>query len=208
MYARAECEVTTNFAELLEAFRAFLRLDETSLAHDAAAAVDWAMAARPLEAKAVPCIRHLDRIREIAPSASQPLVRLLADNRKALRWGQTYTHADFGADFLDNYGWVEVFGTRGHFANEAVAGGFLILGPQLVYPDHHHQAEEIYIPLTAGAGWRKGEGAFEGRSAGEMIHHPSNINHAMKTDAEPLLALYLWRGGPLAAKSTITGGVN
>jgi hypothetical protein len=27
----------------------------------------------------------------------------------------------------------------------------------------------------------------------------------MKTSAEPLLALYLWRGGPLAARSTITG---
>jgi hypothetical protein len=27
----------------------------------------------------------------------------------------------------------------------------------------------------------------------------------MKTGTEPLLALYLWRGGPLAAKSTVTG---
>lgn len=197
--------MTTNFEGLLQAFHAFLRLEEASLAREAAAAIDWTMPSRPLEPKAVPCIRYLDRILEIAPAAAQPLVRLLAGDRQVLRWEQTYTREDFGADFLDNYGWVEVFGTRGHFANDEVAGGFLILGPETVYPDHHHQAEEIYVPLTDGTGWRKGEGAFQVRGAGEVIHHPSNINHAMKTGVEPLLALYLWRGGPLAAKSTITG---
>lgn len=195
-----------NFEALLEAFHAFLQLEEASLARDAAASVDWTMPARPLEPKTVPCIRHLGRIGEIAPAAAQPLVRLLADSREALRWGQTYTEEDFGRNFLDNYGWVEVFGTRGHFANDKVAGGFLILGPEVVYPDHHHEAEEIYIPLTDGTGWRKGEGAFQVRGAAEVIHHPSNVNHAMKTGIEPLLALYLWRGGPLAAKSTITEG--
>ena len=197
--------MTTNFEALLDAFHAFLKIEQASLARDAAAAIDWAMPARTLEPKTVPCVRHIDRIQDIAAATAQPLVRLIADNRKALRWGQTYTKDDFDSDFLDNYGWVELFGTRGHFANDAVAGGFLILGPEVVYPSHHHQAEEIYIPLTDGTGWRKGEGAFQVRGAGETIHHPSNINHAMKTGVEPLLALYLWRGGPLAAKSTITG---
>ncbi|PLP60730.1 transcriptional regulator [Mesorhizobium loti] len=199
--------MTTNFEELLEAFRAFLQFQGTSMARDTAASIDWAMPVRPLEPKTAPCIRHLDRIGDIVPESAQPLVRSLAGNREALCWGQTYTKEDFGLDFLDNYGWVEVFGTRGHFANDEVAGGFLILGPETVYPDHHHEAEEIYIPLTDGTGWRKGEGAFQVRRATELIHHPSNINHAMKTGVEPLLALYLWRGGPLAAKSTITGGM-
>jgi hypothetical protein len=27
----------------------------------------------------------------------------------------------------------------------------------------------------------------------------------MRTAEEPLLALYVWRGGPLAARSTVTG---
>ena len=84
-----------------------------------------------------------------------------------------------------------------------MAAGFLILGPGIVYPDHHHVAEELYIPLTGGTEWRMGEGAFTLREAGEIIHHPSNVNHAMRTGEEPLLALYLWRGGPLAQKSTI-----
>ena len=123
-----------------------------------------------------------------------------------LRWGQTYTAADFGQHFIDNYGWMELFGTRGHFASEQVAAGFLILGPDIVYPDHHHVAEELYVPLTGGTEWRKGEGGFVVRAAGEVIHHPSNVSHAMRTGAEPLVALYLWRGGPLAQKSTIVAG--
>jgi hypothetical protein len=50
-----------------------------------------------------------------------------------------------------------------------------------------------------------GEGGYRRREAGEIIHHTSNMNHAMRTGEEPLLALYLWRGGPLAARSTVTG---
>ena len=100
--------------------------------------------------------------------------------------------------------WMEFFGTRGHFLNEIMAGGFLILGPDTTYPDHHHTAEELYVPLTGGTEWSKGEGPFVARVAGEVIHHPSNVSHAMRTGVEPLVALYLWRGGPLAQKATIT----
>jgi hypothetical protein len=163
------------------------------------------MPTRPLEPHALACLRHLDRIAEIASAEAKLLARLLAGDREMFRWGQTYTPADFGEKFIDNYGWLEVFGTRGHFANERVAGGFLILGPNTLYPDHHHIAEEIYIPLTRGAEWRMGEGDFRVRLAGEVVHHASNVSHAMRTGREPLLALYIWRGGPLAQKSTVTG---
>ena len=108
--------------------------------------------------------------------------------------------------FIDNYGWLEVFGTRGHFANDAMAGGFLILGPDIVYPDHHHVAEELYIPLTGGDGVAHGRRPVRSSARpARSIHHASNVSHAMRTGAEPLLALYLWRGGPLAARSTIIG---
>ncbi len=120
--------------------------------------------------------------------------------------GQTYTAADFGQNFIDNYGWLEVFGTRGHFVNDAIAGGFLILGPGIDYPDHHHVAEEIYIPLTGGTEWRMGDGAIARARLARSSTMPSNVNHAMRTGDEPLLALYLWRGGPLAQRSIIRRG--
>lgn len=65
-----------------------------------------------------------------------------------------------------------------------------------------HIAEELYLPLTGGTEWRMDEGSLS-RAAGDVIHHPSNVAHAMRTGAEPLVALYLWRGGPLAQKSEI-----
>ncbi len=160
------------------------------------------MQERDLDPKSLPCVRHLDRIAGLAPPA-KPLVRELARGRAELCWGQTYTGAEFGQRFLDNYGWLEILGTRGHFVHDEIAAGFLILGPHLLYPDHHHTAEEVYIALTGGTEWRMGNGGFVRREAGEVIHHPSNVSHAMRTGAEPLLAIYLWRGGPLAQKSVI-----
>ncbi|MER9656217.1 dimethylsulfoniopropionate lyase [Mesorhizobium sp. M0152] len=195
--------MTTKFDELLGRFHAYLASVDDALVRDAVARIDWDMPARVLEPHPLGCLHHLDRAAELAPAQAKPLVQLLAKQRNDFRWGQTYGEADFGKAFLDNYGWLEVFGTRGHFANDEVAAGLLILGPEIVYPDHHHVAEEIYIPLTGGTEWRMGEGDFRKRGAGEVVHHASNVNHAMRTANEPLLALYIWRGGPLAQKSDI-----
>lgn len=191
--------------EILKAFRSYLQSLGDGVAAQFAAAIDWHMPARQLAPKSLACLRHLDRALEIAPAAERPLVELLAQNRAVLHWGQTYTATDFGERFIENYGWLELFGTRGHFENDSVAAGFLILGPDILYPDHHHVAEELYVPLTGGTAWRKGEGGFIRQPAGTVIHHPSNVNHAMRTGSEPLVALYVWRGGPLAQKSTVTG---
>lgn len=169
--------------------------------------MDWSMPPRSLPARQLPCLAQLPRIAELAPGWARPLADVLVREGYGFHWGQTYVEADFGRRFIENYGWLEVFGTRGHFANDSVAGGLLILGPRVVYPDHHHVAEEIYIPLTGGTEWRMGDASFAARDAGEIIHHASNVNHAMRTGDEPLLALYLWRGGPLAARSTVTGTV-
>jgi mannose-6-phosphate isomerase-like protein (cupin superfamily) len=198
--------VPTIFDELLARFHAYLASVDSGLVADAVQRIGWDMPPRSLEPRLLGCLRHLERVADLAPPAIRPLSQFVADHRSELRWQQTYTSADFGQAFIDNYGWLEVFGTRGYFVNDAVAAGLLILGPDIVYPDHHHIAEEIYIPLTGGTEWRMGERGFHLRDAGEVIHHASNVSHAMRTGKEPLMALYLWRGGPLAQKSTIGSG--
>jgi hypothetical protein len=199
--------LTTIFDELLRSFRDYLAGFDDETLHGFAGGIDWSMPARSLEPNALACLAYLDRAAQIAPLQSQWLAGLLGEHRHSFRWGQTYTTADFGRRFIENYGWLEVFGTRGHFVNNNMAGGFLILGPDILYPDHHHVAEEIYIPLTGGTEWRMADQPFRRREAGEVVHHASNVNHAMRTVGEPLLALYLWRGGPLAERSTVTGSV-
>ena len=202
---RLRGQVSTVFNELLSGVKGFLAGFGEEPARSFIAGMDWAMPARSLQPRKLPCLVHLDRAALLVDGRSRPIAQLLRDRAGEFHWGQTYTAADFGQKFMDNYGWLEVFGTRGHFENDAVAGGFLILGPGIEYPDHHHVAEELYIPLTGATEWRMSGGAWRLRAAGEVIHHASNVSHAMRTGAEPLLALYLWRGGPLAARSTISG---
>lgn len=195
--------MTTIFDELLQGFRDYLVGKDAAPVRDFIGNMAWTLPERALEANTLSCLRHLPRAAGLAPSAERELAAHLARSAQSLHWGQTYTTADFGQRFIDNYGWVELFGTRGHFRNDSIAAGFLILGPSVVYPDHHHAAEEIYIPLTGTAEWRMGDDDFRVRCGGEIIHHASNVSHAMRTGSEPLLALYLWRGGDLAQKSTI-----
>jgi len=191
--------------ELLDTTRSYLAERDNGLVDSFTGSIDWAMAPRRLDPRPLPCLSHLAGVHTHMGETERPLVRSIVENAQSLKWGQTYRAEDFGEIFLQNYGWVELFGTRGHFANDRIAGGFLLLGPHIHYPDHHHIAEEIYIPLTGGAEWRAGDTGFRKRPAGEVIHHASNVVHAMRTGDAPLLAFYIWRGGPLDQRSTIGG---
>jgi hypothetical protein len=166
---------------------------------------DWSLSERALAGHDLPVVRSLESADHGRGETSEAgLLGRLRAAAGSLHWAQTYGISDFGADFLERYGWVELFGTRGHFASETMAGGFLMLGPGVHYPDHHHTAEEIYIPLTDGSFWSKDGQPFLPRWSSEIIHHPSEIRHAMRTEDRTLVALYLWRGGPLAQKSVIS----
>jgi mannose-6-phosphate isomerase-like protein (cupin superfamily) len=167
--------------------------------------------ARPFLAEAPPLVATRPTPPHILPVCSvlralrerSALVEALAEAASALEWRQTYSAADFGAAFLQRYGWTELFGLRGPIASDRVAGGFLLLGAGVEYPAHAHEAEELYLPLAGRALWMRDDSGFFVRPPGEAIFHPAWTPHAMRTLEEPLLAAYLWRGGDLAAKSKI-----
>jgi Dimethlysulfonioproprionate lyase len=79
----------------------------------------------------------------------------------------------------------------------------LLLGPDTIYPAHHHEAEEIYMPLSGVAAWKQGSGGWKEKTPGTVIHHVPRESHGMRTSASPLLALYLWRSDNLAQKSQL-----
>lgn len=152
---------------------------------------------------ALPVLTHLDAAHQSGPDASRALLAYLLRFRETLYWGQTYSAEDLGAAFLLSYGWTEFIGLRGPIPSEKLACGVLILGPMTTYPVHSHQAEEVYIPLSGTAHWKMGAGEWAERAPLEVIHHPSWTPHAMRTGKEPLIALYLWRGGDLKQKSKL-----
>jgi quercetin dioxygenase-like cupin family protein len=72
--------------------------------------------------------------------------------------------------------------------------GFTLIAPHTHYPAHAHPAIELYLVIAGAATWGLGDAPAEIRPPGSVIVHPSGAPHAMTTGAEPLLALFTWRG--------------
>ncbi len=166
---------------------------------------DWPreLIARPVGARSLPVVAALRGLARLAAPRTRALVEAVEALAGELDWRQTYTSSDFGSRFLDNYGYNEWVGQCGPFMSDRVACGVLLLGPDTEYPDHSHEAEELYLPLAGRAFWRSDEADWRLRPPGTWIHHPSWTAHAMRTSQEPLLAAYVWRAGDLTAKSRI-----
>jgi hypothetical protein len=166
---------------------------------------EWPVASpsehRSVVPASLPVLRWLPELKSDAPAFSRGVVNDIDRAAPFMAWRRTYTEADVGAAFLENYGWSEIVGTSGPLASERVACGFLVLGPRTHYPRHQHEAEEIYIPLVGTASWQQGNGGWGECAPGTVIHHDRNEPHAMRTGARPLLALYLWRSADLRQKA-------
>ncbi len=159
-----------------------------------------ALPVRPVEPSSLPVLRSLAPACAEGPPAAAPVLARLLALAPALAWRQTYGATEAPPGFLDRYGWTELIGLRGPVPATQLAVGFLLLGPHTTYPPHRHAAEEIYLPF-APASWQRGAEPWRDRPAGSPIHHAPWQRHGMRTAGSPLLALYLWCGGELAARS-------
>jgi Dimethlysulfonioproprionate lyase len=149
----------------------------------------------------LPVLSCLTALVEAAGKETAILVNRLASLANHMAWGQTYSLQDVSSDFLEKYGWTELIGQRGPITSNRMACGFLLLGSQVEYPRHCHEAEEVYVPLTLQTFWQQGKQEWICRVPGVPIYHASWRSHAMRTETTPLLALYLWRGSNLVQKS-------
>jgi len=196
-------DMTTSIAELAAATRSALQALASPLVSSFLA--DWpAMPprSRQVDPRTLPVLHCLATIAAAGPRIAPELVATLLRSAPTLAWRQSYTAQELGADFLDNYAYTEILGLNGPQYSGHLAAGFLLLGPDTLYPRHRHAAEEIYLPLSGAAEWQQCDAVWRSHPAGTVIHHRSEEPHAMRTHAEPLLALYLWRGD-LAQKSRL-----
>lgn len=83
-----------------------------------------------------------------------------------------------------------IIGNGGLEARDDVRMGASLLAPDTFYPDHQHPPEEVYIALSPGR-WRQNDGAWHEPGIGGLVYNPPNIIHAMHSNAEPLLALWI-----------------
>lgn len=149
--------------------------------------------------KRMPACRHVERALQLGQAGPPRVARLawaFAALEPHLAWTQNpnYTAENLGAHYIDNYAYADIVGPRGLAESPCVAMGFLLLGPGLHYPDHAHEAEEIYLVMAGDNLWRRGEGDWYRKPLGSLIHHPPWTRHAVKAGKEPLFVFYIWYG--------------
>jgi hypothetical protein len=149
----------------------------------------------------LPVLRELPALRALARPEMRSITDRLVDLAPRLHWRQTYGAAEVPAGFLDRYGYTELVGLSGPEPSTRLACGVLVLGPETFYPRHHHEAEEIWVPLVGTAAWQRGDRTWTEQPPGTVIHHASDEGHAVRTGREPLLGLYLWRSANLAQRA-------
>lgn len=98
------------------------------------------------------------------------------------------------AGIKGGHAFVEIVGPDGHLKDDTLRMGIYLQKPEVFYPAHFHNAEEVYFVLSGTALWQCGEEPFAPQKPGSLIHHLANQPHAMHTQQETLLAFWGWSG--------------
>jgi len=167
---------------------------------------DWP--SKPLQTRTIrknvlPVASYLKGYLGETDAKSKELLDMFIASENYLSWNQTYTKEDFGAHFLEKYGWAELIGKLGPIASDHFACGFLILGPENEYPKHSHEVDEVYVPLVSDALWLRDNGQWVYCDSGVPIFNKSWQKHGVRTESTPLVTLYLVSGGNYLQKSRI-----
>ena len=186
---------------LYDAFRDYISMRDDEITRDWFDRFDWNLSERNLRSELIPAVGEVPEVLSCCGKGEERLVKLFVAMRNQLHWLQSYTADDFGQYMVDHYGFVELIGTRGHYASTEIAAGFVFFGQGVNYPNHWHGSEAIYYPMTDTGLWSQDNGEYETKKAGEIVYHEPNEHHALKVPENPLLAIWIWRGGNLAQKS-------
>ena len=167
---------------------------------------DWGRQWQPATPHDLPAVAWLSRALSHTQTETHALTALFEQEKSSRRWEQSYSKADglVGQDMLAGYAFAEVIGKQGPFVSERVRAGLGIWAPNIVYPPHRHQAEEVYMVLAGSAEFLLGEGSAAVTSiheAGEAVFVPSRQWHGFHTGRAPLVVLYIWQDGDLREKS-------
>jgi hypothetical protein len=157
------------------------------------------------EQKRLPGTRHLKAaLPEALDGALARLVHGFMSIEPESPWMQTeHYRASLGDAYMDNYGYITLVGDPAIVKHDRIACGYFLIGPGQHYPEHHHEAEEVYFPLSGDTLWRQGDEEPRAHAIGDAIHNPPWLKHEMWTRETPLFALYCWRG-PIANQAQLT----
>jgi quercetin dioxygenase-like cupin family protein len=121
------------------------------------------------------------------------ILESLAPLQVSLPWVYHYVPRSAAEELGDRIAFAELIGPEGPLWAPACRVGFTALAKQTDYPLHSHPAIELYLVLAGTAYWSTPESARR-VPPGELVLHRSGEPHAMRTDGEPMLALWGWHG--------------
>ena len=128
----------------------------------------------------------------VAAPGAHPLTAMIGAFAPELPWLPAFRSPE--SDFFGDYTFCEIVGPEAPCQSGVIRFGLYLQTPETDYPMHHHAAIEHYCVLSGEADWQRGENAYLSQPPGQHIKHDSFEWHAMKTFAEPLLAMWLWTG--------------
>jgi hypothetical protein len=146
----------------------------------------------------LPVCRHLATALDHArrqPGPAGDLADAFAVIEPRLDWQIRAGAEAHGEQFLDGHANATIAGPEGLEIRRDVRIGVSLMAPNVRYPDHHHPPEEMYVVLSDGQ-WRQADRPWHEPGIGGLVYNFPNVVHAMRSGANPLLAIwFLWTGG-------------
>lgn len=133
-----------------------------------------------------------------AVGAAAPLLRWISYDR--------YPREEIGKAFADGHTFATLIGEGSFHHAEDFDLGLFIIAPNVLYPDHHHAAPELYVPLTGPHGWRfLPDENFKWLEANVPVWNEPWAPHATQTGNVPFLCIFCWTRDVDAAAKVIVG---
>jgi hypothetical protein len=147
--------------------------------------------------------RHIEAALKAGDKSTASLLDQIRPVIPFLPWRYSYPARADAPSLGLNIAFAEMIGPKAPFHSESVCLGLTLIGPETLYPDHRHPAIELYYVAAGLATWTL-DGISRDQPPGAYILHPSQAVHAMRTHAEPLLAIYSWSGSDVQTTSVYT----
>jgi len=128
-------------------------------------------------------------------SSSNAVAGALLAVTDRLPWRSSSKCRDDGPDMAilsRNFAVATIIGEGALLPSDKVSAGFSLQARDTYYPPHAHHAEESYWIIGGNADWRVGGRPWFAVEAGDSIYHESRARHAMQTNEQPLLTVWLW----------------
>ncbi len=126
-------------------------------------------------------------------NATHPLAQAFFGAAHLAQWRETYAGTNIGDDFMNRFGCYCAIGGGGFWMSDQMSGYVVTMPPNLLYPWHHHPAEEMYVVLAGQAEFYKEGETAKTLAVGDTSFHASNQPHAMQTFDTPVMAYVTWR---------------